>query len=421
MQVRVVRDQAQFDKLAACWDELVKTGYQSLPFYSWTWYSTWWKHFGQGSDLLVLVAEECPDRVEGITPLLRARTRLRGLPVREVRFLDNSIGPRNAVLLRPDDVGLRALRGMVQCFVDHRAEWDLATLPNIDAEAPYLGELSLQAQRSGLRVVEVPARQSPCIRIDGDFSTYWASNFDSKQRYNIRRRLRMLSERGQYRVVDYTAPSDMETALRLAFQVSARSWKGRIGTHMNGSHEREAFYREITRSLAERRQVRIWLAMLNDRPIAVKYHLVSEKTVHSVVSDFDESFRDISPGNVLLYHVLEKLRSEGTLRYEFCGNTYDYEKPWATGVKPHVTLQLFNHNWYSRFIFVTKTRILPLLSRMRHPFRRNGAPAGAPDPATKSNVPAASPGVAGADPPAEEGGAVDETTALRRQNHAGTT
>ena len=45
----------------------------------------------------------------------------------------------------------------------------------------------------------------------------------------------------------------------------------------------------------------------------------------------------------------------------FCGHTYDYEKLWATGFKPHVMLQLFNRNWYSRFIFHAKTRILPVL------------------------------------------------------------
>jgi CelD/BcsL family acetyltransferase involved in cellulose biosynthesis len=372
MHVRVVRDLSEFIALRERWDELLACSGRNMPFYSWVWYSTWWKHFGQTSDLFVLVAQEHPGRVDGIAPLLRARTRLRGLPAREVRFFDNSIGPRNAILLRPGDVGLRALRGMVQCLVDHRAEWDLATLTNIDAEASYLGELVEYARRSGLRVLEEQARQSPQIQIDGDFGIYWTSKFNSRQRHNITRRLRRLSERGQYRVVDYTAPSDMETALRLAFQVSASSWKGRIGTHMNGSCAREAFYQEITGLLAEHRQVRIWLAMLDGRPIAVTYHLASEKAVHSLVGDFDDGFRDLSPGNVLLYHVLERLGREGPLLYEFCGDTYDYEKPWATGFKPHVTLQLFNRNLYSRFIFNAKARALPLFRAIRGHCRRVG-------------------------------------------------
>ena len=361
MRVRAIRDVSEFAAMKGCWDQMLEGSDHDFPFYSWTWYSTWWKHFGHDSELLVLVAEEGPDRVEGIAPLMRTRTHLRGMPVREVRFLDNSIGPRNAFLLRPGEVGLRALRGMVQYLVDHRAEWDLATLTNIDAKAFYLGELVEHARRTGLRILEEPARQSPYVQIAGDFSTYWANNFNSKHRYNIRRCLRMLSEAGRYRVVDYTAPRDMETALRLAFQVSASSWKARIGTHMNGCYDREAFYRESTRLLAQQGQVRIWVAMLDDYPIAVMYQLASEKAVHLLVSDFDEGYRDLSPGSVLLYQVLEKLHSENKPQFDFCGNAYDYKQQWATGVKPHVTLQLFNRRWYSRFIYAAKTRILPWL------------------------------------------------------------
>jgi len=371
MHVRIIRNRAQFVGLGTCWDELLES-YHNLPFYSWTWYSTWWNHFGQTSDLFVLVAQEHPGRIDGIAPLLRSRTYIRGLPVKEIHFLDNAIGPRNGIFLRPGDVGHRALRGMVQCLVEHRREWDLATLTNMDVESPYMRDLILEAQHAGMRVVNSPARQTPYIQIDGDFSAYWADNFNSKHRSNVTRHLRMSNQRGQYRVIDYTAANDMAVALGLAFQVSANSWKGRLGTHMNGRPDREGFYRDLTALLAERRQVRIWLAMLDNRPIAVSYQLVSDKAVHSLVSDFDDSFRDLAPGNVLLYHILQKLCLEGKSGYDFCGNLSDYEKPWATGTKPHVTLQFFNRNWYSWFIFATKTRILPLFSTVRGLYQRIG-------------------------------------------------
>ncbi len=365
MQVHIIRDRDALSELKETWDKLLKGGSQDFPFYSWAWYSTWWKHFGQDGELFVLVAEESHGRVCGIAPLYLRRTRLRGLPVRELRFLDNSIGPRNAFLLHPGQEGIAGLQAMIQCLVDHRREWDTATLSNIEAESPYLDTLGESVKASGIRTIEESGRESPVIEIGGEFDDYWSTQFRAKQRYNITRRIRMQNNSGKHALLDYTLPNDMERALDLAFQVSRSSWKGRMGSDMSGSAHRAAFYRDITRSLAAEGRVRIWISLLDGHPIALRYQLTSNGTLHGLVSDFDEEFRDLAPGNVLLYKVLQRVHEQGLQRYEFCGNTYDYERPWATGVKRHVTLQLFNSRTYSKFLYATKTRILPVVRTIR--------------------------------------------------------
>ena len=41
------------------WDELLANSDFNLPFYSWAWYSTWWKHFGGRNGLFVVTGRRC--------------------------------------------------------------------------------------------------------------------------------------------------------------------------------------------------------------------------------------------------------------------------------------------------------------------------------------------------------------------------
>ena len=74
--------------------------------------------------------------------------------------------------------------------------------------------------------------------------------------------------------------------------------------------------------------------------------------------------RSFSPGTVLLYKVLEQVHGSNIKEFDFGGNAYDYKMKWATGVRRHVNIQLFNPKPYSRFIYATKSRLLPLLRKI---------------------------------------------------------
>jgi CelD/BcsL family acetyltransferase involved in cellulose biosynthesis len=152
--------------------------------------------------------------------------------------------------------------------------------------------------------------------------------------------------------------------LEQAFIVSKASWKGTANSDMAGSPARRAFYTDLTAQMAEAGLVQIWVLELEGCPIAVQYQLVSDRGVHLLVSDFAENRRELSPGTVLLYHAIERLHEGGGKEFDFCGDAYDYKMAWATGVRRHVSIQVFNSKPYSRFIYVTKSRILPLLRRI---------------------------------------------------------
>jgi CelD/BcsL family acetyltransferase involved in cellulose biosynthesis len=308
-----------------------------------------------------------------VAPLLKHRTTLRGLRVRELRFLENGIGPRNDILVssrvRPEEAAV----ALLDCLARQQREWDLATLANIDEQASCLEAMRLSAPAYGIKLLEEAGRTSPLITLEDDFEQYFSRTFDRKHRYNIRRSVRDAEEKLRSAVACFSGPHDVAPALQQAFRVSRASWKGQQNTDMGGCELRRAFYEEVTQRFAELGVIQIWLLELDDQPAAIQYQLVSGTSVYLLVSDFAAQFHGHSPGTVLLYRVLEQLCRQGIREFDFCGEAYDYKMRWSTGVRRHVTLQLFGRTGYARGIFWAKTGLLPLLRRLRRVSRRSSA------------------------------------------------
>ena len=365
IQVRVIRDERELLKLETGWNDMIRRSRFGAPFYSWAWHAKWWKHFGKGNELFIVVVEDSSGRVLALAPLMKTTVWLRGLKAREIRFASNAISPRNNVLFRNSLAGFEWLGLILKCLSQHCDEWDLITLASIPENEPYLGELYNHAAPCGLDMIVGAGRISPYIALEGSCDDYMAGNFNSKQRNNIKRRVEKLANNSDYQVTEFVDVDEMEKAVELAFAVSKASWKGEMGTDMSASTSGKSFYVDISSYLARLKQVRIWVSSIEAIPIAIQYQLASEGTVYLLVNDYDRRYQPLSPGVVLLHQVIKTLYREGVDEFDFSGEAYEYKMMWATGVRRHVTLEMFNRKYYSSFLYLAKKRILPAARAIR--------------------------------------------------------
>ncbi len=373
MQTRVVRTFEGFRDLESRWGEMLRDSDMNAPFFSWTWYDAWWKHFAEGSEWF-LIAGETPDgQLRFVAPLRKGRRSLRGLPVSEISFLANSISPRSSILFRKDCPGPEALDAVLRCLAEHRSEWDMLRLWNLPEGISYLSGFDEAGSRHGFHAIREPGWQSAYLALEGDFETYLTRNFGKNRRRGIQQKVRQLSARPGYRILDFKRPEEIEHGLELAFAVSRASWKGKLGTDMAGEESRRAFYMDVTRRLAERGQVRIWISFLEEAPIALQYQLVDGDTVYLIVNDFSDEHQGMSPGTVLLYQAIERMYQENLRQFQFSGDLYDYKSTWASDVHRHVTFEMFHNRPYSRFLWWTKNTALPALRSVKAGLRAAGA------------------------------------------------
>jgi CelD/BcsL family acetyltransferase involved in cellulose biosynthesis len=330
-----------------------------LPFYSWTWYDTWWRHFAGEYKLFLVAMEDARGRLLAAAPLMQGRRCGRGLWVSEITFMANCISPRNSLLFRRGVCGAEVLACVLDCLAAHHDAWDMTRLWNLPEEMPYLADAEDAIAAHGFYVARDPGWQSAYIALEHGFEPYMADNFSKQRRRGIRQKVRQLSALPGYRVREFRRPEEMPQALELAFAVSRASWKGRIGTDMSQSAASKGFYTELTERLAPRGEVRIWVSLLDDIPLALEYSLVSDKATYLIVNDFNAAYERLSPGTVLLHQVVERAFAEHRAEFQFSGDIYDYKSKWATGIHHHVTLDLFQPHPYSQCLWWLKTLALP--------------------------------------------------------------
>jgi len=99
VKTRVISDAGEFESLAETWHSLLqRTGNENSIYLTHEWLSTWWRHFGAGKQLNVLVLEKEGSPI-GVVPLMRTDYRVG--PIRK-RFLETAVN-RNYVWVVPPE------------------------------------------------------------------------------------------------------------------------------------------------------------------------------------------------------------------------------------------------------------------------------------------------------------------------------
>jgi len=365
MQVSVISTRKELLAIEELWNDMIHDSQFNEPFYSWAWYRIWWDHFGKDKELYVITVKDSNGRIMAIAPLMKVKIWLKWFKVTEIRFIDNSINPRNNILFR------KGLKGFMDPIIDflskHREEWDLLNFKTMEKDMPYISHLYKCLAHHNLRAIRIPGRRSPYIQINGDFQSYMMNNFNSKQRNNILRRVKTIFKKENTKAICYTDQSDMDTAVDLAFQISKSSWKGDIRSDMSNSEDRKKFYINISQYLAKNKNVAIWVLVFQDKTIAVQYQIKSKEKVYLIINDFDQKYQRFAPGIVLLYRVIENCHDEKKLaEFDFSGDNYEYKLKWATGLRRHMDLQIFSNHFFSLFLFLMKDKVLPIIRKIKN-------------------------------------------------------
>lgn len=357
MEIKIVKTIDELNEIRQCWNDLSSDSVFQAPFYSWYWYNKWWTYLSSDNELYIICVTD-NNLLLAIAPLMKVRTSLKGLPAIQISFIDNGISPRNHILYRNNNRSENAVKLILKYLIDNKNEWDLIFFRSVESSSSYL---KLLKGISRINIIIERGLRSPFIEIQKDFEIYLSEVFNATQRRARKRGLKKVSREGDYKVEVYKKPDEIGSALNYVFQVSRKSWKGNIKTDMAASLKTKRFYEEITAYFAILGQVHLWILFLNNNAIAADYFLYEGNKIYFLINDFDQDYTRLSPGQALLYHVLEYYHSEKINEFDFGGDDLDYKKKWATGFRQHCNIQIFSKKPYSNFLYLCKTKVLPIL------------------------------------------------------------
>lgn len=366
IQVRRISTLEEFLTAQKVWDALLLRSTQNEACLTHEWFQAWWKAFQRGNQLYILVASRSSG-VVGIAPLMSCRGNFRGLPIQRICFMANGQSPSADFILAGDidaNDKQEVLNSFMGYLLSEKRSWDVLELQKIYAGSSTLPYLQRAFTQNRLRFGFKESLRSPVIFMDTDWETFLKSK-SRKFKKVLRNKLNRAKRLASISIERVSSGEEIQQRLEDVFLVSARSWKHKAGTAITDSGPSVTFYDEVSKTMARMGWVQLWLMRDGNRPIAFEYHIKYNGTSYPIRADYDEDYRELSPGSVLEYHILKELFCDPTVvQYDSCGDAYGYLLNWTTKLREHRTVQAFNRRALSRLLHGIEYGAIPFLRRV---------------------------------------------------------
>lgn len=286
------------------WDDVLAAARLRSPFLSWTWQAHWTAAFAPDRRLDVRRVVDTDGALVGVLPLYEATSGVLelvgGADVSD--YLD---------LLAPAGREAEAWSALLRSRADGRERWVLHAVPGASPTVRALPALAGSCRLAA--TVELEER-CPVLALPASWDTYLAS-LSGKHRHELTRKIRRFER---------DVPDGAVTAVHRAEDVAARLDEfltlhraSRVGKAKFMDERMEAFFRAAIPALAARDGVRLWLLHAGAEAIASFICLEWDDTVGLYNSGFAPARASLSPGLVLLAHVIRDAIARRRARFDF--------------------------------------------------------------------------------------------------------
>jgi len=342
-----------FQSAKPLWDALLASCPHRTPFLTHEWMANWWKHFGKGKELLLLVVYEGARPVL-IAPLMKYRGLLHGrrlpFPVTLVETIANYHSNRTDFIFeqfRPE---------YFRIVWDHllrKERWHLLRFYPIPEDSPTVASLRCSIEGEGVRAIFTHSQTSPFVPLSD------REALRPLVPKNVSRVLRKAAREGrEFTLEVITDPARLTAAVPEVLEISGRGWAAAHGTAISSTPILRGFYQDLARSAAERGWLCLSLLKLDGKAIAYEYNLLYEKTVYALKCAFDSAYGSWSPGKVLTYLVLSDVlgSGRGVQEYDALGDTDPYKLIWGSQTRRHLKTHVYRPGSpYARILFSLHT------------------------------------------------------------------
>lgn len=318
MKVERCSDASVFETMASEWNDLASRSLTNTPFQRAEFQAAWWRHFGSG-ELCVLTMRDNPPggKLIAIAPLfVDSDGTARWVGGEEIAdYLD---------VLAPADSMEAAARAAWQWLTSPEApKWNKLVFSNIPGWTPTPQTLASLATADGLKAEVTQLDVCPVVNLPDTFDAY-LKQLDSKQRHEINRKLRK-AQGSEDPVTWYIADSSRdigaETEAFMALMETASENKAAFLTP-----EMRSAFRDIFAVTQKAGLLQLAFLEVSGKKAAAYVQFDYNNRIWVYNSGINPNVAAaLSPGWVLLAHLIEHAIANGRTSYDFMQGSEDYK------------------------------------------------------------------------------------------------
>ena len=340
MYVQVVEHFDQLQPLQERWDELAA----GVVFRSWTWLSTWWRHYDDlgtrrlsvllvwdGAEPAGCAAQDLGNRdasqLAAILPCYVDHTLAQGKVLRLLG--DGEVCSDHLDVLT---TGMNAQRA-ASALADHLAQsadaWDLIDTPTLDVsrddcKLTFLFETLAERRCKVSRTADV---NSWSIELPETWEDFLALQSKSHRKQLRRLGKRVLAtDQCHWHQVKLLDEFDDAWEIFIDLHQRRRQSLGEPGCF--ASQRWGDFHKDVARQLLQRGELRLSWLELAGQPVAVEYHFAGGRTTYVYQGGLDPDRLDEEPGRLSLIRCIQQSIEEGHRKFDLLRGDEPYKPHW---------------------------------------------------------------------------------------------
>ncbi len=328
MQIEVVTESNELARLETPWRSLLAQSDCDNPFLQWEWASAWWREYGTGHELAVLVARDGA-AVIGIAPVF-IECPAWPLGPRTIRFLGTGevFSEYLSFIAAAADAERVTREFLAFLCGPWRDRWHLLRLSDMPASSAVLASAEEFCRANALGHHRVKSATCWSIRLASNWDAF-LKGLSRNRREKVRRHLRDLSKHG-FEASEVATRSELASAWESLKELHQKRWTqcGERGCFASPRFAR--FHEAVLGPFFERGMLSLCVLRAGDQAVAVSYCLRHRGVVSFYQAGIDPAWMHTRPGHILRAWELRRAIERGDRTYDFLGGDTEYKLQWAT-------------------------------------------------------------------------------------------
>lgn len=370
MHVRIIDSSSEFAALEATWEALQAGAAVTSVFVTFDWQYQWWRAYGRGRSLRLLVAT-CGDDVLGILPLCVSVERVMGYPVRVLQFVGTG-GDTS-----PDDLGPVLAAGreaeVARLLADAAVRvpgWDVIRLRDVQPGSVFTAAMAGAARSAALSCTVGRSERIAYLDLPQTWDA-WLASLHRDRRYRVRKiRKDLLAAHPDARFWVWRDGATLDAGVDRLIQLHHARWHDAGQRHAFSSPEYVAFHRAVMHACFGRDRLRLYALELGGEIAAMFYMYAFREGLYLMQTGFDPAHAKLKPGHVLLGWIIEHAIGERRRVLDFLKGEHRYKEELATGERETASVTAFR-TCPGAWVYRTRRAVLPALkARVLHALGR---------------------------------------------------
>lgn len=351
MHIIQIDDPRQLPLHADEWEKLLARNVASSTiFLTQAWMLNWWKYFGHGKRLAVLLLFD-RQTLAGIAPLAVVEKTGGISPFRIVRFVGTGVADHLDFCIDP----AAQHEGMARMFryIMDELSWDAIDLVDIPEDSNNVGTIREMLEEHRVAHSIQHSIVCPYLHINGlAWDAFHASRRSKSTRQDLRRRHRRLCEMGTVAFRRYDNPEDVERVFPQLFSVYNKRWANKnLSISFTGRQE-SMFYRGVAADLATHGKLHLLTLELNGQVIAFTLSAFEGRQFTWLITAYDPEFDKFFPGEQILTQLLEEVFRSGRFQeFDFTRGDEPYKFKWTDRQRLNLRILASNRGPLSKIPF----------------------------------------------------------------------